>query len=51
MRLMWFNPLAEHVPGKQMGVADTLFRSPCKLEQEPDTVDDVQAFVDKERHR
>ena len=46
MRLMRFNPQAEHVPGKQMVVADTLSRSPCKLEQEPDTVEDVQTFVD-----
>ena len=45
MRHMRFNPQAEHVPGKQMVVADTLSRSPCKLEQEPDTVEDVQAFV------
>ena len=46
MRLMRFNPQAEHVPGKQMVVADTLSRSPCKLGQEPNTVEDVQAFVD-----
>ena len=46
MRLMRFNPQAEHVPGKQMVVADTLLRRPGKLEQEPDTVEDVQAFVD-----
>ena len=46
MRLMLFNPQAEHVPGKQMVVADTLSRSPRKLEQEPDTEEDVQAFVD-----
>ena len=46
MRLMRFNPQPKHVHGKQMVVADTLFRSPCKLEQEPDTVEDVQAFVD-----
>ena len=46
MRLMLFNPRAEHVPGKQMVVADTLSRSPCKLEQEPDTVENVQAFVE-----
>ena len=44
--LMRFNPQAEHVPGKQMVVADTLSRSPCKLGQEPNTVEDVQAFVD-----
>lgn len=46
MPLMWFNPQAEHVPGKQMVMADTLSRSPLKLEEEPDTVEDVQAFVD-----
>ena len=46
MPLMRFNPRAEHVPGKQMMVADTLSRSPCKLEQEPDTAENVQAFVD-----
>ena len=46
MRLMLFNPRAEHVPGKHMVVADTLSRSPCKLEQEPDTVENVQAFVE-----
>ena len=46
MRLMRFNPQAEHVPGKQMVVADTLSRIPCKLEQEPDTVEDVKAFID-----
>ena len=46
MHLMLFNPRAEHVPGKQMVVADTLSRSPCKLEQEPDTVENVQAFVE-----
>ena len=46
MCLMRFNPQAKHVPGKQMVVADTLSRSPLKLEQEPNTVVDVQAFVD-----
>ena len=45
MRLIRFSPQTEHVPGKQMVVADALSRSPCKLEQEPDTVEDVQAFV------
>ena len=43
---MRFNPKAEHVHGKQMVVADTLSRNSCKLEQEPETVEDVQAFVD-----
>ena len=46
MRLMRFNPLAEHVPGRQMIVADTLSRNPLKFGEEPDTVQDVQAFVD-----
>ena len=45
MRLMRFHPQVEVVPGKQMVVADTLSRSPLKQEQEPDTVEDVQAFV------
>ena len=42
IRLMRFNPRAEHVPGKQMVVADTLSRNPVN----PDTGEDVQAFVD-----
>ena len=42
---MRFNPQAEHVPSKQMVVADTLSRSPLKQEQEPDTIEDVQAYV------
>ena len=46
MRLMRFNPLAEHVPGRLMVVAVTLSRSPLKFEEEPDTVEDDQAFVD-----
>ena len=46
MRLIRFNPQAEHVPGKQMVVADTLSRNPPLSEQEPLTAEDVQAFVD-----
>ena len=46
MRLMRFHPQAKHVPGKQMVVADTLSGTPLKQEQEPDTVEDVQVFVD-----
>ena len=45
MHLMRFNSQAEHVPGKQMLVADTLPRSPVKQEQEPDTIEDVLAYV------
>ena len=45
MRLTRFHHQAEHVPGKQTVVADTLSRSPLKREQEPDTVEDVLAFV------
>ena len=41
-----FNPQAEHVPGKQMVVEDTLSRSPLLTEQEPLTMEDVQAFED-----
>ena len=39
------NHLADHAPGQQMVVADTLSRSPLEFEAEPDTVEDVQAFV------
>ena len=41
---MLFNPQEEHVPSKQMVVADTLSRSPCKLEEEPDTVEDIKTL-------
>ena len=37
LRLMRFNPLAQHVPGRQMVVAGTLSRSPLKFEEERDT--------------
>ena len=35
MRLMRFNPLTEHVPGRLMVVVVTLSRSPLKFEEEP----------------
>ena len=45
MCLMQVNPRAEHVPGKDMVVTDTLSGGPCKLKQEPNIVENVQAFV------
>ena len=39
------NHLADHTPSQKMVVADTLSRSPLEFEAEPDTVEDVQAFV------
>ena len=51
MRLMRFNPQAEHVPGKQMVVTDTLSRSVLLSEQQPLTTEDVQAFVDSVESR
>lgn len=39
------NHLADHAPGQQMAVADTLSRSPLEFEADPDTVEDVYAFV------
>ena len=39
MRLMRFSPLIEHVPGRQMIVADTLSRSPLKFEEKHDAVE------------
>ena len=39
------NHLADHAPSKQLVVADTLSRSPLEFEAEPDTVEDVRAFV------
>ena len=35
------NHLADHAPGQQMVVADTLSRSPLEFEADPDTVEDV----------
>ena len=39
------NYLADHTPSQKMVVADTLSRSPLEFEAEPDTVEDVRAFV------
>ena len=46
MSPMPFNLQAEHVPGKKMVVTSTLPRSSLKLEEECDTVKDVQAYED-----
>ena len=45
MRLMRFKATAEHVPGKQQVVADSLSRNPLSV-QSSDTEEDVKAFVD-----
>ena len=45
MRLMRFKAKAEHVPGKQLVIADTLLRNPLSV-QSSDTEEDVQAFAD-----
>ncbi|XP_033991872.1 uncharacterized protein K02A2.6-like [Trematomus bernacchii] len=46
MRLMRYKPLAEHVPGKTLVVADTLSRSPLThTKEETDTQEDVACYV------
>ena len=47
MRMMRFNPKAEHVPGKELLVADTLSRNPLvNVTETSDSEEDVQAYVD-----
>ena len=48
MRMMRFRGKAEHVPGKQIVVADTLSRNPLSVlpETTSDTEEEVRAYVD-----
>lgn len=45
MRLMAFNPIAVHMPGKDLVIADALSRSPCPSTKDAYTVADVEAYV------
>ena len=45
LRLMRFNVVATHVPGKEQTVADTLSRQPLVYETEPETEEEVKAYV------
>ena len=47
MRLMRFNLNAEHAPGKDMVIADTLSRNPLPGEKAGQLQEDVQAYVDE----
>lgn len=42
---MRFDVVAEHVPGKQLVVADALSRHPLDGEHKSGTVDQVRAYV------
>ena len=44
MRMRKFNPIAEHVPGKQLIVPDALSRSPLKSTE--DSAVDISTYVD-----
>lgn len=46
MRLLKFNVVAEHVPGKQLIIADALSRSPLTDSSDEHTDQDVQAYVE-----
>ena len=46
MRLLRFNAVAEHVPGKHLVVADTLSRSPLRDSGDDHTDQEVQAYVE-----
>lgn len=46
MRLLRFNVVAEHVPGKYLVVADALSRSPLTVNSDENTDQEVQAYVE-----
>ena len=46
MRLMRFSVVAEYAPGKSLVVADALSRSPLACKSPPDTVEDIELYVD-----
>ena len=46
LRLMRFNAIASHVPGKDQVVADTLSRQPLEVSDTPDTEDIVKTYID-----
>ena len=47
MRMMRFHPKAEHVPGKELVVADTLSRNPLvNVTESSESEEDVNAYVD-----
>ena len=47
MRMMRFRAKAQHVPGKQLVVADTLSRNPLSVPSETsETEEEVRAYVD-----
>ncbi|KAK0133586.1 hypothetical protein N1851_030913 [Merluccius polli] len=46
MRLLRFNAVAEHVPGKHLVVADALSRSPLRDSGDDHTDQEVQAYVE-----
>jgi hypothetical protein len=47
MRLMRFNVVAEHAPGRDMVIADTLSRSPLEGDDSNQLQEDVKAYVDE----
>ena len=46
MRMVRFRAKAEHVPGKQLVVVDTLSRNPLSIPSEKFDTEDVRTYVD-----